>query len=175
MEISKLKARERVTFCKKYKTIRIAFWKEMRRGKAKQQNVQIFSDLFATPVHNDNNRIFDNVINNWVRTKKNMIESSRQHIHVNEAERMEIMRNLSLSKSPGLAKVRCELIKYSAQSRSIYFITKFFEKLLILKVMPKNMNMGTIVPIIKDSKGSVTSIKNVRGITLSDVMSIITP
>lgn len=35
------------------------------------------------------------------------------------------------------------------------------------------MNRGLIVPIAKDAKGDLTSINNVRGITLSDVISII--
>ena len=39
--------------------------------------------------------------------------------------------------------------------------------------MTYNMNAGLIVSILKDAKGDTCAVNNVRGITLSDIISII--
>jgi hypothetical protein len=80
-----------------------------------------------------------------------------------------IMKELPLNKSAGPAKVRPELLKYAGKSRAVYVEGKILECILNNKVMPRNMNNGQIIPIIKDQKGSTSAISNVRGITFSEV------
>lgn len=85
----------------------------------------------------------------------------------------EVIKGLPLGKSPGPAGVRGELIKYSLGSRVPKIITKLLECLINVRIMPEIMNKGTIVPILKDSKGDRSCVNNIRGITLSDILSII--
>ena len=119
------------------------------------------------------NQEFDEAINTKVKEAKERIEQDNRMGYVNTEEIMEVMRKLPLGKSPGPAQVKCELVKYSTRSRSVFVISKFLEKMINCRTVPKNMNRGTIVPIIKDEKGEVSSIKNIRGITVSGVMSVI--
>ncbi len=51
-------------------------------------------------------------------------------------------------------------------------ITKFiFETTINEKLKPSNLNIGKIIPIIKDEKGSNQNINNVRPLTISDCLS----
>ena len=132
-----------------------------------------FKDLFATETKSPENTIFDKETNVKIANEKAKIKESQLRTIVEPNIIMDILKKLPLNKSPGPAGVKCELLKYSLKSRSVFVISKFLETILNNKIMPKNMNEGLIIPIAKDQKGDPTSIKNVRGITLSDVMSTI--
>ena len=52
-------------------------------------------------------------------------------------------------------------------------IAKYLQLIINSKFVPTNFNVGKIVPIIKDVRGDLSSLDNVRPITLSDTLATI--
>ena len=181
-EITKLKNREREKLRDKYKTCRLKFWKEIGRRKSKVANVNIdqdtlvghFKDLFCNEISSDTNQDFDSEMKRILTSEMKRIElDQRIYTQVSVTDIATIMKELPLNKSPGPAKVRAGLLKYSIGSRSEIVVSKIMDCLLNNRLMPKNMNQGRKASIIKDPKSPTKSITNVRGITLSDILSVI--
>ena len=135
--------------------------------------VEHFQDLFGTEIKNPVNEAFDSQVNEEVLNEIRKVKQSKQRVPVDYEVVREVIKGLPLGKSPGPAGVRGELIKYSLGSRVPKIITKLLECLINVRIMPEIMNKGTIVPILKDSKGDRSCVNNIRGITLSDILSII--
>ena len=83
------------------------------------------------------------------------------------------MKNLPNNKSPGVKGIRNEFYKYDFNTDLTMVISKYLHLIINSKVVPTNMNIGKIVPIIKDVKGDLSSLDNIRPITLSDTLATI--
>ena len=83
-----------------------------------------------------------------------------------------IIKRLKNNRAQGLSGISNEQVKHGGDTLA-ESISIMMEKMINFSYIPKEMNIGLIFPIIKDNKGSTTSIDNTRPITLSETLAII--
>ena len=65
------------------------------------------------------------------------------------------------------------MLKYAEGETIPRIIAKIMEILINTPTMPDSFNVGLLKVILKDVFGDVTSVENIRPITISDVLAII--
>jgi hypothetical protein len=167
---------------KTYHANRNFFWRELNKKKSKIQSVDIeentlishFKKLFSSETTNDvSTREWDKLELEKLEKEIERVKRGKETYFVSVSQISQIMHKLPRNKSAGPKKFRNELFKYASETNLALVISYYLEKIINFKVMPSDMNVGLIVPIIKDVKGSYSDVDNIRPITLSDVMAII--
>jgi hypothetical protein len=102
---------------------------------------------------------------------KNEREVDFEYYTVNRIEIINIIDKLKNGKSVGNGGISNEAIKLANNNIMIYAIQKLIEKMINWQYVPNNFNIGKIIPIIKDEKGSLNDINNIRPLTISDTIS----
>ena len=74
-------------------------------------------------------------------------------------------------KSVGYSQIPNEAIKYAKNDLLIYAISKLFERMICWDYIPAKFNIGKIIPLLKDEKGDLNSMNNIRPLTISDTIS----
>jgi hypothetical protein len=133
-----------------------------------------FKDLFSpaastNPIAIENNRKIDL----RVQEEINRIKSTTSRHYVDPYKIAIILKALPNNKSPGIKGIRNEFLKYGFNTDLPIIIAKYLQLIINGKVTPTNFNIGKIVPIIKDIRGDLSSLDNVRPITLSDTLATI--
>ena len=90
-------------------------------------------------------------------------------IHPNTiSEHMWALKN---NKKAGFSGARNELFRHAKETTLADEIAELFEMIINNGLLVKNMNIGLVSTIIKDSKGSKTDINNSRPIIVSETLS----
>ena len=134
-------------------------------GKSGAQNIakmwkDHFSDILNS-VRNDSKK-------QSIREKIQCIGASEE-IKVDPGEIELFIKELPLSKSPGLDEISNEHLKYSSH-RITTLLALLFESILIHGFLPQNMIKSAITPIVKDKTEDITKKNNYRPITLTPVI-----
>ena len=101
-------------------------------------------------------------------TKNDIIETQ-----VNKIQLKTIINSLPNNKARGYANLSNENFKYGNNDLLISVLSELLEIMLKYGVIPKGMNIGKIIPIIKDNKKRADDINNIRPITISDTFAVI--
>jgi hypothetical protein len=182
-EIANADRLARIKLTQKYRLGNQFFWREMNKRNNKSSCVNIekeklmahFKELFSPTEGADNEakeyirKTNKNVQDEIERIHKIPIESIRHY--VDPYSIATIMKNLPNNKSPGPKGIRNEYFKHGHVTDLPILIGNFLKLIINGKVMPSNFNVGLIIPIIKDQKGDLKSLDNIRPITLSDCLA----
>jgi hypothetical protein len=103
-----------------------------------------------------------------------MCENYQLHIANNEASTRETMKKiiseLKNNKSPGYHGISNEHFKYADNEDINEVICQMLENMVRFNIVPSNMNIGIIRPIVKDVIKSHQDLNNTRPITISETI-----
>jgi hypothetical protein len=167
---------------KAFKIHRPTYWIKLKGYASKTENVDIegndlmrhFKELFSPaaatdPLARDNNSKIDST----VKLEIDRIRRNSSRHYVDPYKIAIIMKNLPKNKSPGVKGIKNEFYKYVFNTDLPIILAKYLQLIINSKVAPSNFNIGKIVPIIKDARGDLSSLDNIRPITLSDTLATI--
>jgi ADP-dependent phosphofructokinase/glucokinase len=83
----------------------------------------------------------------------------------------KILKQLQNNKSMGHMGVINEMVKYSRGTKMENIITDLIQTIICTGINPNRMNIGRVIPIIKNNQLSNEMLSNIRPITISDTMS----
>ena len=83
-----------------------------------------------------------------------------------------IIKKLKNKKAPGLSGINNEMIKYGG-ARLAILITHIINGCLKMRTIPPHINIGVMLPILKDEKKSNKDLDNTRPLTLSESITSI--
>ena len=81
-------------------------------------------------------------------------------------EVLELLKNLTPSKSPGLDQIRRSELKMVAKE-SAWCVSILFNEILVTDELPPEFKMGNIAPLLKPGKTNTALPSNYRGITVA--------
>jgi hypothetical protein len=168
---------------KAYTTHRPTYWIKLKGYASKASSVDIdepellshFKNLFSpAPATNQIARENNIKVDALVKSEVQRIKFCSQSRHYVDPYRIAIiMKNLRNNKSPGVKGIKNEYYKYGHNTDLPIIIAKYLQLIINSKAVPTNFNIGKIVPIIKDVRGDLSSLDNIRPITLSDTLATI--
>ena len=86
---------------------------------------------------------------------------------------MEIIAELGTGKSVGQVEVSNEMLIYAKSDVLVDCLISLYEKIFRTGIVPSQMNVAIIKPLIKDVNKPWNDISNTRPISISDVFSTI--
>jgi hypothetical protein len=161
---------------------KVLYWKEIDTYSKRAENVNIdeevlvkhYKELFSPTESTDEEVIkHHEMIDAKFKAEVERIRDSNERHYVDPFLVSTILKGLPNNKSPGPKKIRNEYFKYGHNTSLTLVLSKFLYLIINSKCIPRDFNIGLIVPIIKDATGDIKSVDNVRPITLSDTLAII--
>jgi hypothetical protein len=101
-----------------------------------------------------------------------IVSNEDDRVEINEIWVEDIINNLKMNKAIGQAQVSNEMLKISSRN-VIITISEILNRMINENATPKTMNIGKLIPIIKNTKKSNDDITNIRPLTISDSMATI--
>lgn len=132
-----------------------------------------FENLLTVPVKSASNTDYDKECEQKFNDERQKLKGVKGNIKISGAEIKAIVRKLRNGKAVGHQGVSNEMIKYSGSNEIMEAIAKLFEIIINDDVMPENMNIGELIVIPKDVYGDLSSVDNIRPITISDSIAVI--
>ena len=170
--------RELIEIDQLMKLDRNKFWKEVKRNRKPQILVKAesrllvekYKDLFNKENETTYSDHSKEDIKAHIEQIKREITDRKSLVKVTENEVDEIILKIKNGKSVGLSGVSNEMIKYSSSKKATESITKIINDIFTTGRIPGAMNVGRLIPIVKDDKIEPT-IDNTRPITISDTIT----
>jgi hypothetical protein len=172
---------ERQELVEKYLKCPTLFWREVtnRSGTPIKMNLdreflkKKYFENFNTLVQTSESKIIEEKMRFIVNEYMNKVKLMKTDYKVDRNTIISIIKKLKNGKKPGKNKISNEMFKYSTMTLVPDIIASVFTSMLNNCYCVKNINVGAITTIIKDSKGETTSFDNSRPITISESISMI--
>lgn len=156
-----------------------SWWKDVNKLRENKVNLEIEPETLAChyeKLFNDLDMSTESV--NLEHKQKRIVNKYKEFvsmrlgrvvIHPNTiSEHMWALKN---NKKAGFSGARNELFRHAKETTLADEIAELFEMIINNGLLVKNMNIGLVSTIIKDSKGSKTDINNSRPIIVSETLS----
>ena len=158
-----------------------AFWSEITKmnNKSPAPDISInelkdgFERLFNEKIVNTRDSNEESTMKNENDQNEKEIEAKLANKHITIEKRVikDIIENLPNNKAKGFNGISNEMLKYSCVDEVVNIISFIFESMMKTGTIPYLFNVGKINPIIKKEKDCLSELKNVRPITISDVIA----
>ena len=158
------------------------FWKKLKENSRSDEKVEIgiddlvnqFKDLFNTEVQQEGE-----ASGKWTNAEsivqsemvKIEMRSERSEVEVDQAMIERIVNNLQCNKAIGINGVSNEMYRFSGYGKLVSILKYLMNIVLGRAIMPDEFNVGKILPILKDANKSSSDMKNIRPITIADVLA----
>jgi len=173
-----------------FKHCKTNFWKQLTKNQQDDSGVDLtadelkceFSKLFNLKLVN--NGCDDIQLQNEIKTHADRQKTlPRTRIMINELDVRDIVLNLPNNKASGPAGLNNEVLKMCCRMSvsgtnntetnmdMIRLMTQLIQYMVDNKVFPNRFNTSVMYALIKDSTKSTSDMNNIRGISVSDVLT----
>ena len=101
----------------------------------------------------------------------NEYEHEARDIELTKARYLAMAKDLKNKKAAGPDGLTNEMLEYMQTGNILDYTKKVTTVAMNTPIMPHDFNHGDIKPILKEEKGDESDIKNVRPITVSNVLT----
>ena len=152
------------------------FWKVVHNLKPGKTNVNLdninFVDYFTKVFAHEENTETQDLVEDAVKDNLARIADQIYEEVVDATDVKNAIDNLNTGKSQGYDNVCSELYKFARDTFLVEILYWLFNKIIRKGIMPKNLNISVINPILKSGKMS-TDPADFRPISVSTVLSLI--
>ena len=164
---------------RQFRQHRILYWKSIKRMRNEKVNPNIaledltshYSPLLTEANVGVSNATFDNDSEISVFNEFQRVKDIKGDFMVDIDEVTGIIRKLKNNKAIGHLGVSNEMWKYAKTELVGEIMTEILNVIINTNTMPDCLNVGLLVPIIKDVFGDNSSLGNTRPITISDTIA----
>ena len=152
------------------------FWKNINREKKSKIKIKIpienikteYKTLFTDEIiYGEKELKIKQEVKEYWEKYKNKIEIYK----IDKKIMTKILKQLPNNISMGHSGVINEMVKYSRGNKMENIITDLIQTIICTGINPNRMNIGRVIPIIKNNQLSNEMLSNIRPITISDTMS----
>ena len=155
------------------------FWQKLKTENKIDEKVEIeisvleeqYTELFNVEAETKESSEKWANIGTLMEYEAHKIEEKNIICQVEESIVEQIIRKLQNNKAVGISGISNEMVKFSGYGKVVSIITYLLNIVIGRQVMPDDFNVGKIIPILKDVNASASDKKNIRPITISDVIS----
>lgn len=155
------------------------FWKALDSNDKQDQKVDIDMNTLKKSYHEIFNKKLTSMNHDLEEQLKTENKNYYDRIVSTECKQLcqlkdtqRIIRSLKNGKTPGLSGVSNEMLKYAGPRLAI-LITHIINGCLSKRYVPTIINVGVMLPILKDQKKSNKDLDNTRPLTLSESIATI--
>jgi hypothetical protein len=157
------------------------FWKEInnRKGNGIQMDIDLkllrekYLDNFNSLSQTESSKALQCKMELIISQYISKIKNSNSDVKISNELIEGIIKGLKNKKKPGKNGVSNEMLKNSCSTQVPNILANLFESLINGFYCPKNINIGIIITIIKNSEGCNRSFDNSRPITISEPISMV--
>ena len=153
------------------------FWKKVNELKKRKKSIylpmNILQDHYSKLFNSTNNISHDETLKAEEKVAKFINDNKNKafNVKIQESEIRGILNDLGNGKSVGHMGLSNEHLKYCKSNTLDRLLASCYTQMFQNSLIPQNMNLSIIKPILKDEKGSSEDIANQRPIAVSDVFS----
>jgi hypothetical protein len=155
------------------------FWKDMGAFRKDSKEVDIdlntlvehYKKVFNGLKQSETSLRLEKVQKEMVEKYANFVKSKKAEHKISFELMSTLMGQLKRSKKSGLSGAKNEMFMKAKNSKLVNYLIALFEMVLNEKCIPREMSMGLLITITKNSMESNKEVSNTRPITISEVIS----